>query len=100
MRDGNYVIYNGFEKLEIGYMKICTCEKCRERGVAEIFITSLDGDHIDCVKANDTKNILYISNSLDETIETMRDMYEARIMKIKTQLNVQETLLNQLSLIS
>lgn len=96
----NYVIYNYCGKLEVGYMKICTCEKCKKRGVAEIFIRSLDDEYIDCIKANDTEDILYIGTSLSEAVEELRAMYDISMLKMEAQLRVQENLLNQLSLIN
>lgn len=40
--------------LDIGYVaSLCTCEECKKRGNAELFLDDLNGDYADCIKVSD-----------------------------------------------
>jgi hypothetical protein len=65
----SYIVY---EDYRIGYIEqICTCEKCKERGIAEIFINDLDGQYLACIKANELENISYFGESLVDAVQTI-----------------------------
>lgn len=54
---------------------VCMCDKCRERGEPEIYITSLDGEYRDYLKFDELFNKNYVkavSTSLDELIEFIK----------------------------
>ena len=71
MDNKQYIV---FSDGEIGYVKnICTCEKCKERGHAEIFINDLDGDYLTCLQANDQdiKTLIYFGDSLVEAVNSL-----------------------------
>lgn len=69
--------YITFNDGRIGYIKnICTCEKCKERGQAEIFIDDLDGVYLDCIKANDVLDALYIGESLSGAFASLIEYYK------------------------
>ena len=66
--------YIVFSDGRVGYIKnICKCEKCKERGEAEIFINDLDDGYLDCIKANDVEDIIYFGESLNKAIEEEND---------------------------
>lgn len=65
----NYIVYDG---CQIGYIDhICKCDKCKERGEAEVFINDLDDGYQDCVKVHDLKSISYFGTSLGEAMNTL-----------------------------
>lgn len=65
----NYIVY---ENYKIGYIEqICTCKKCKERGIAEIFINDLDGQYLACIKANELENISYFGESLVDAVQSI-----------------------------
>lgn len=71
MRNKHYIV---FDDGRIGYIKsICTCDKCKERHMAEVFINDLDDEYMDCIKANDEefKTLLYFGNSLSDAISVV-----------------------------
>jgi hypothetical protein len=73
----NYIAFNDGR---IGYIKdICTCERCKERGQAEMFIDDLNGNYLDCIKTNDVKDILYIGTSLLKAIASLVEYYNKLI---------------------
>lgn len=54
---------------------VCMCDKCRERGEPEIYITSLGGNYCDYLKFDELFNKDYVkavSTSLDELIELIK----------------------------
>ena len=74
MENKKYIVFtNG----QIGYIKdICTCEKCQKRGMAEIFINNLDDEYLDCIKADDIKQLAYFGESLTEAINELIKIYD------------------------
>ena len=63
----NYVVLsNGC----VGYIsKICNCDACKQRGELELFINTLDGTYMDCLKHHelfDKSRVLNVGNSIDE----------------------------------
>ncbi len=76
-----YIVYDDYN---IGYIKdVCTCIKCKERGRAEVFINDLDDKYLDCIKANDFENIIYLGNSLEEAINEMKNSFKFKIQTLK-----------------
>lgn len=86
----NYVILsNGC----IGYISICTCKACKERGELEVFINGLDGTYLDCIGHHELfgKNrVLNVGRSIDElSIEHtgseiakfFADIYQDKLLK-------------------
>ncbi len=72
-----YIAYYDCGNLRTGCIdKICTCEKCKERGVAEVFINDLDGNWLDCVETNELKNIVYFGNSMASMINEIKKIIE------------------------
>jgi len=72
-----YIVYDDYE---IGYIEdICTCDRCKERGRAEVFINDLNHKYLDCIEANDFENIIYLGDSLQEAINEMRYNFETKI---------------------
>lgn len=54
---------------------VCMCDKCRERGEPEIYITNLNGEYRDYLKFDELFNKNYVkavSTSLDELIEQIK----------------------------
>lgn len=73
-----------YDDHEIGYIKdICKCEKCQERGRAEVFINDLDDSYLDCIKANDFENIIYLGDSLNEAINEMKNSFKSKIQTLE-----------------
>jgi hypothetical protein len=73
----NYIAFNDGR---IGYIQnICTCEKCKKRGQAEIFIKDLDDKYLDCIKTNDAQDIIYIGKSLSEAIASLVEHFNKLI---------------------
>jgi hypothetical protein len=76
-----YIVYDDYE---IGYIKdICKCEKCQERGRAEVFINDLDDNYLDCIKANDFENIIYLGDSLKEAINELNNSFKSKIQTLE-----------------
>lgn len=76
-----YIIYGN---IQVGYIEnICTCEKCRERGMAEVFINDLNDNYLDCIKANEIENIIYLGDSLAEAINELINHYDKEVQKQK-----------------
>ncbi len=76
-----YIVYDDYE---IGYIKdICTCERCKERGRAEVFINDLDDNYLDCIKANDFDRIIYLGDSLSEALKELRNAFEIKIQTLE-----------------
>lgn len=76
-----YIVYDDYK---IGYIKdICTCDKCKERGRAEVFINDLNDNYLDCIKANDFDSIIYLGDSLDEAINEIKDSFERDIQTLE-----------------
>ena len=76
-----YIVYDDYE---IGYIKdICRCEKCKERGRAEVFINDLDDDYLDCIKANDFDQIIYLGDSLSEALKELQNAFEIKIKMLE-----------------
>lgn len=76
-----YIVYDDYE---IGYIKdICKCEKCQERGRAEVFINDLDDNYLDCIKANDFENIIYIGDSLEEATCELKNSFKSKIQTLE-----------------
>lgn len=76
-----YIVYDDYK---IGCIKdICTCNKCKERGRAEVFIDDLDGNFLDCMKANDFDSIIYLGDSLDEAINEVKNSFESKIQTLE-----------------
>lgn len=77
----NYIVY---ENYKIGYIKnICTCIKCKERNMAEIFINNLDGEYLDCIKANEIENISYFGNSLADAVQSIVNQINTKELENK-----------------
>ena len=75
--DKDYIVFNDGN---IGYVSyICRCDVCSERGSAEIFINTLEGEYLDCIKANETEDIIYIGKSLSDGIKALTDYYKGII---------------------
>lgn len=73
----NYIV---FKDGRVGYIKdICTCNNCKARNQAEMFINDLDNVYMDCIEINNVKDILYIGTSLANGIETLVEYYESLI---------------------
>ena len=71
MDNKQYVVFNDGS---VGYIKnICVCDKCTERGSAEVFINNLDGVYLTCLKANDQdlKDLIYFGDSLVEAVDAL-----------------------------
>lgn len=84
MEDKNYIV---FDDGRVGYISlICTCEKCKERGIAEIFINDLDGVYLDCIKANDLSRVIYMGINLVAAIESLNEHYYKTIDKQRNEL--------------
>ena len=72
--------YITFDDGRIGYIKnICTCDKCKERNQAEMFINDLEDKYLDCIKTNDINNIIYIGDSICEAVNNLVEFYERRL---------------------
>lgn len=72
-----YIVY---DNCKIGYIKnVCTCEKCKERGIAEVFINDLDDKYLDCIKGNEIENIIYFGNSLVEASDELVNYFQEKI---------------------
>lgn len=64
-----YIVYDNYK---VGYIKdICTCEKCKERGRAEVFINDLNDGYLDCIKANEIEDIIYLGDSITDAINEL-----------------------------
>ena len=64
-----YIVYDNYK---IGYIRdVCTCEKCKERGMSEVFINDLDDKYLDCIKGNEIENIIYLGDSLGEALNEL-----------------------------
>lgn len=76
-----YIVYGDYE---IGCIKdICTCDMCKERGRAEVFINNLNDNYLDCIKANDFDDIIYLGDSLEEAINEMRSSFKNKIQTLE-----------------
>ena len=72
-----YIVYDNYK---IGYIRdVCTCEKCKERGMSEVFINDLDDKYLDCIKGNEIENIIYLGDSLGEALNELIDYFEKQI---------------------
>ena len=72
-----YIVYDNYK---IGYIRdVCTCEKCKERGMSEVFINDLDDKYLDCIKGNEIENIIYLGDSLAEALNELIDCFEKKI---------------------
>ncbi len=72
-----YIIYDGYK---IGYIKnVCICDRCKERGMSEVFISDLDDKYLDCIKGNEIENIIYLGDSLAEALNELIDYFEKKI---------------------
>lgn len=72
-----YIVYNNNK---IGYIEnICICEKCKDRGRAEVFINDLDDCYLDCIRANEIEDIIYLGNSITEAIGELTTRFEREI---------------------
>ena len=79
-----YIVYDDYK---IGYIKnICTCEKCKERGISEVFINDLDDKYLDCIKGNEIENIIYLGDSLTEAINELTIYFKGKL-KLKDKEN-------------
>jgi hypothetical protein len=75
--DKKYIMFNDGR---LGYIKeICTCDKCKERGVAEVFINDLDDKYMDCIKTNEVNDIVYIGGSLNDAVAGLMDYFQSKI---------------------
>ena len=76
-----YIMFNDGR---LGYIKnVCTCDKCKERGMAEIFINDLDDKYMDCIKSNEVSDMIYIGESLRCAINSLIKYYETKINRQK-----------------
>lgn len=72
-----YIVYDNYK---VGYIEnICTCEKCKERGRAEVFINDLNDDYLDCIKANEIEDIIYLGDSITDAISELIKHFEREI---------------------
>lgn len=79
-----YIVYDDYK---IGYIvNVCTCEKCKERGMSEVFINDLGDKYLDCIKGNEIGNIIYLGDSLTGAINELIYHFENEI-KIKDKEN-------------
>ena len=47
----------------LGYISsICTCDECKRRGETEVFINSLKGDYLDCIRFSELFNSNIVLN--------------------------------------
>lgn len=88
----NYIVFNDGR---IGYIQgICTCEKCKERGQAEMFINDLDGIYLDCIKTNDINDVVYIGASLSEAVSNLVEHFNKIIDKGKKENKYLQSVIN------
>lgn len=53
----------------IGYISICACKACKERGELEVLVYGLDGTYLDCIKHHelfDKNRVLNVGESIEE----------------------------------
>ena len=75
--DKKYIMFNDGR---LGYIKeVCTCNQCKERGVAEVFIDDLDGKYMDCIKANEIENVVYVGDSLNDAVAGLMEYFKKQI---------------------
>ncbi len=79
-----YIVYDDYK---VGYIdNVCTCIKCKERGMSEVFINDLDDEYLDCIKGNEIENIIYLGNSLTEAFNELINHFEEKL-KLKDKEN-------------
>lgn len=72
-----YIAYYDCGNLQIGYVgSICTCDKCRKRGVAEVIINDLGGFYLGRIKANELKDVVYFGNSILNMMNEIKNILE------------------------
>ncbi len=72
--------YIVFDDGRIGYIKnVCTCDACKQRNQAEMFINDLEGKYLDCIKTNEVSDIIYVGDSICEAINHLVKYYEGRL---------------------
>lgn len=90
-----YIVYNSNK---IGYIKnICTCNKCKEQGMTEVFINDLDDNYLDCIKRNEIENIIYLGDSLTEAINELVNYFERKIQTREKENQYLQELVNMYS---
>lgn len=79
-----YIVY---DDCKIGYIKnICTCEKCKKRGMSEMLINDLNDEYLDCIKGNEVENIIYLGDSLTEAFNELAIYFKGKL-KLKDKEN-------------
>lgn len=72
-----YIVY---DDCKIGYIRnICTCDRCKKRGMPEVFINDLDDKYLDSIKGNEIENIIYFGDSLVEAFNELIIYFEVKI---------------------
>jgi len=72
-----YIVFNDGS---VGYIDtICNCGQCKQRGTAEVFINDMDGNYLDCIKANELNNAIYFGNSISEALSELTRHYKVLI---------------------
>ena len=84
MKEKNYLVYINDNQLYFGYVKnVCNCERCKERGEAEVFLNKLDDTYLDCIKYKEGYNfcdeIIYFGNELNKAICKIQEYYDNKI---------------------
>ncbi|MCR1959913.1 hypothetical protein CWE04_11170 [Thomasclavelia cocleata] len=69
----------------LGYVDhICKCEKCKERGMWEVFINTLNNEYLDCIRFDElNKYIGFCSNNKKILINCYFNRYFEKILKNK-----------------
>lgn len=87
-----YIIYDNYK---IGYISnVCTCEKCKERGMSEVFINDLDGKYLDCLKGNEIEDIVYLGESIMDAIDELVNNFQKIIEKKEKENKYLQELIN------
>ena len=98
MENKTYIVYKQ-GNLNFGYIdNICNCDRCKERGEAEVFINNLDGSYLDCIKYKSGYNfcdeILYVGNNLNDAVKSIESYYNNKLNTKKLENNFLQSLVD------